>query len=116
MVRTWSIQSFSLITLKGLLMKYLSATATAAKAESAGETEGGDPAAQLRDSRVHSTGAATQLAVAAAAAAEEADASNPFASAGGALNFGFGAMAISPITLLHEWKAHSSPFISRKPT
>jgi hypothetical protein len=112
MVRTWSIQSFSLVTLKGLLMKYLTAAAVAAKAEREG-SEGGAGAAQQRRSSAFNTGAAAQLE---AAVAAEAETSNPFGSVGGALNFGFGAMAMSPITLLHEWKAHSSPFLSRKCT
>jgi hypothetical protein len=112
MIRTWSVQSFSLVTLKGLLMKYLSAAAAAAKAEREG-SEGGAGDAQRRRSSAFNTGAAAQLE---AAVAAEAETSNPFGSVGGALNFGFGAMAMSPITLLHEWKAHSSPFLSRKCT
>jgi hypothetical protein len=111
MVRTWSIQAFSLVTLKGLLRKYLSATAAAAAAAEAAAHSG--TAATTDPTSVHHTGAASELEELTHAAAE-AEATNPFGSGGGALNFGFGAMAMSPITLLHEWQAHGSPFLSSK--
>lgn len=101
MVRTWSIQAFSLVTLKGLLMKYLTAKAAA-----------NSGAADKAEADVQTGGMGLGLGMEAGPSEDEA--SNPFGSAGGALNFGFGAMAMSPITLMQEWQAHSSPFVSRE--
>ena len=42
----------------------------------------------------------------------EDDAKNPSSGLEAGGIYGFGAMAISPITLLQEWQAHSSPFLS----
>ena len=84
MIRVWSIQSYSIVTLRGLLAKHLNSAAAAAAA-----TTGDDNG---------SIGSGSAAA--------------PPVFGGG--TFGTGAMAISPISLLHEWMAHSSPLVSRK--
>lgn len=115
MIRTWSIQSFSLVSLKGLLMKYLTTSAAAAERDELDATEAGNNGTGThpgrRDSNLHHT-TTHNRSVNSETDSKGGDPNNPFVS--GAYNFGFGAMAISPITLLHEWHAHKSPMISSK--
>ncbi len=118
MIRTWSLQSYSLVTLKGLLMKYLTAMATAAAAESQGPDSDDPPSPSPHNHQHqhhHPSGGLGGLGGQGGTHASlqaEIEASNPFGGPSG--GSAFGAMAISPITLLHEWAAHKSPFISRE--
>jgi hypothetical protein len=160
MVRVWSIQSYSLASLKALLKKYLHTKAAALAA--AGGTEGELALAvgldgtrldgeALRENRRRSTqarrhkhrkestsstgGGGGEVAVfgVAGSGMVELDGGSsledPFSltlpsdgtetggtkDAGGAaptVPLGFGGMAISPLSLLNEWSAHSSPLLS----
>ena len=82
-IRVWSVQSYSLVTLKGLLSRHLNA----------GKWSAGTNSYDL-------------------AANTGAPLGSRIASSLMSSSFGMGTMAISPITLLHQWQAHSSPFIS----
>lgn len=113
MIRTWSIQSYSLVSLKGLLMKYLTSSAAAAEREEQETAEDGrDGGHSRRASNLHNNNHTTHHRSVSSDAESKGDPNNPFVA--GANSFGFGAMAISPITLLHEWTAHKSPLISSK--
>jgi len=110
MIRTWSIQSYSLVTLKGLLNKYLASVAAAAALEEArNEQENDDSPRRRRNNNPNKAINRPARGTQQTKEAEKIDSHNPFGSAG---HHSFGAMAISPITLLHEWVAHKSPFIS----
>lgn len=108
MIRTWSIQSYSLVTLKGLLNKYLASVAAAVALEEARHDQENEDSPRRRRSPNKANNRPARGAVP-PKDAEKIDSHNPFGSAG---HHSFGAMAISPITLLHEWLAHKSPFIS----
>lgn len=89
-------------------MKYLTATTS-------GEEAGREGAPGRRDSshhhnKRHSRSVNSDTDSKGGGVGGGGDPNNPFVS--GVNSFGFGAMAISPITLLHEWLAHKSPFIS----
>lgn len=83
MIRVWSVQSYSLVTLKGLLSRHLNA----------GKWSAGTGSYDL-------------------AANTGAPFGNRISCSAMSSSFGTGTMAISPITLMYQWHAHSSPFIS----
>lgn len=109
MLRTWSIQSYSIVTLKGLLKKYLTSqnNINSNNTNTDNNNNNQDNKEKIhKNPQIHYTGSIKPTSD------TENDAKNPTSGLEAGGMYGFGAMAISPITLLQEWQAHSSPFLS----
>lgn len=94
-IRIWTVQSYSIVTLRGLLKKHLAAAAAAA-------TEASSDVLALQRPADGSVAKSSESSV---------DSAGGFGDSF-PVSFGTGAMAISPITLLREWVAHESPLLS----
>lgn len=94
MIRVWAVQSYSLNSLRGLMSKYL------AKQDDDEGVETNDAHKETRKNRKGST------------VSGNVGESGMFGDAQSSGSTGFGALAISPISLLYEWEAHQSPLIT----